>query len=69
MSRYSNYNRDPREIKARFNSKCAETGKQINEGDTCIYYPSSKQVFHPDSKQAEDFRNWQMDINCMGGDY
>jgi len=68
MSRYSNYNRDPREIMVRFNSTCSETGKEINKGDVCIYYPSSKEVFHVDSKQAEEFRNWKADL-AMGFDY
>ena len=52
----------------RFNSTCSETGKEINKGDVCIYYPSSKEVFHVDSKQAEEFRNWKADL-AMGFDY
>jgi len=60
---------DPRIITARFNSKCAETGNQINKGDECVYYPTSKQVFCMDSKQAADFRSWSFDVNMLGCDY
>lgn len=59
MRRYRNL--DPKEIIARFNSKCAETGNEIKKGDPCIYYPSSKQVFHPESKQAKEFRDMKFD--------
>jgi len=57
------FRNDPREITARFNSKCAETGKEIKKGDTCIYYPLAKKVYHVESKQALEFRNWIADIN------
>lgn len=66
MARQSN---DPRVIKARYNSKCCETGKQIKKGEECVYYPSSKQVFHMDSKTAEDYRAWAFDIDTLGHDY
>ena len=56
------YNNDPYEIKAKFASRCAETGKEIKKGDSCIYYPSAKQVFHHDSKQAYEYRFWLWDI-------
>lgn len=66
--RYANCNHDPREIVARFDSVCSETGKPIKKGEKCIYYPTSKQVFHPDSKTAYDYRNWKADL-AMGYDY
>jgi len=50
MSRYSG---DPRWIVARFNSTCAETGKKINKGDDCVYYPREKKTYHKTSKAAE----------------
>ncbi len=56
------YSRDPRTIRARFNSKCAETGKPINKGDECVYYPSSKQVFHMESTQAGKLKADQHDM-------
>ena len=68
MKRYSNHNRDPREITARFDSVCAETGEPIKKGESCIYYPTSKQVFSMDSKQAQEFREWKFDLS-MGYDY
>ena len=64
-----NYSNDPRVLVARFDSKCAETGKTIKKGDECVYYPSSKEVFHMDSKTAYDFRMWKMDIECFGANY
>jgi hypothetical protein len=60
---------DPKEFTARFNSSCAETGKAINKGDTCIYYPSEKKVYHMESKQAQEFRSWSFDINYLGCEY
>jgi hypothetical protein len=66
--RYSNANRDPREITAKFDSQCAQTGKPIKKGDQCIYYPVGKAVYHMDSKQAEEYRSWQIDL-AMGYDY
>lgn len=33
---------DPTIIKAKFESKCAETGAAIKKGDDCIYYPATK---------------------------
>ena len=59
---------DPRILKARFKSKCAETGKVINKGDECIYYPLGKKVYHMDSKQAAEYRAWLADMS-FGFDY
>ena len=63
------YNNDPHEITARFNSTCAETGRMIKKGETCIYYPIGKKVYHNESKTADDYRSWQFDCNMLGGDY
>lgn len=65
MSRYyKTYRNDPVEITARRDSKCAETGKQIKQGEVCVYYPRAKSVYHVESKTAYDFRtaraDWQM---------
>lgn len=49
------YAGDPYELHARFDCKCAETGKEIKKGDLCIYYPKGKKVFHVDSKQASEY--------------
>ena len=57
------------EIVAKFNSVCAETGKTIKKGDTCLYYPKTKKVYHLDSKTAQDFRSYQFDNECLGGNY
>lgn len=57
------YKNDPRQIVAKFNSKCAETSKPIKKGDQCIYYPLNKEVFHLDSNQAQDYREWKADVD------
>lgn len=62
------YKNDPREITAKYDSICAETGKEIKRGDACIYYPTSKQVFTIDSKTAQEYREWKADID-MGYNY
>lgn len=53
----ASYKNDPRELVARFDSVCAETGKAIKKGETCIYYPAIRKVFSLDSKQAAEFRS------------
>lgn len=63
------YNNDPRQITARFNSFCAETGNEIKKGEQCIYYPASRQVFTLDSKQAQSFREQQFDAEVLGYSY
>ena len=62
-------NNDPKIIKAKFQSICAETGEIIKAGEDCLYYPGSKSVFKLDTKQAEEFRNWKFDINWLGANY
>ena len=54
---------DPRELKARFNSLCPETGKAINKGDTCVYYPLAKKAYHTDSKAAADYRSLMFELS------
>jgi hypothetical protein len=49
-------NLDPYFTKARFDSVCPETGKQIRKGDEIAYYPQSLDAFHTSSKAAEDLR-------------
>ena len=59
---------DPYEIKARFKSVCSETGKVIEKGERCVYYPLSKKVYHETSKTAESFRSWKFDLD-LGYNY
>ena len=54
MSRYKNV---PRELIARFESVCPETGKTISKGDSCIYYPREKKSYHMESKAAADWQS------------
>ncbi len=52
--------RDPYFMKAKFNSTCPETGNAINKGDEIVYYPSCRQAFHIDGKNAENARALQI---------
>ncbi len=56
-------NQDPREIVARFNSVCHGTSRPIKKGDVCIYYPSSKKVYHIESAQAQSYKEWRQDLS------
>ena len=47
---------DPYFLKARFKSVCPETGKVIEKGDECVYFPIGRKAYHVDSKNAEDVR-------------
>jgi hypothetical protein len=62
------YNNDPKTITAKYESKCAETGKTIKAGDTCIYYPTSKSVYHVESNQAQEYGEYMADLDA-GYDY
>ena len=44
-------------ITAKFASKCAETGKVVNEGDECLYDPNQRKVYCSGSKQAASHRS------------
>lgn len=57
--------RDPKVITARYNSKCAQTGRTIEKGTKCVYYPVHKQVFHVESPQAVEFRKWKQDVSLL----
>lgn len=61
-------NQDPKIMAARFDSKCAETGKEIKKGDQFLYYPDGKKAYHLDSKQAQSYYEWKAD-QSMGYDY
>lgn len=47
---------DPYFLKARFKSTCPETGKVIEKGDECVYFPKARKAYHRDSKAAEGVR-------------
>jgi hypothetical protein len=55
----------PRIIQSKFECICAETGKAIKRGQSCLYFPSSKSVFHLDSKEVTDWRNNAMDEEVL----
>lgn len=61
-------NNNPYELRAKFDSICPETGKQIKRGDICVYYPSVRKAYHSDSQQAYEFRKMKAD-ESMGYSY
>lgn len=42
-----------RKITAKFNSTCAETGKPIKKGQSCLYDPTDRKVYSLDSQMAK----------------
>ncbi len=52
-------NQDPREITARFDSVCPETGNRIRKGDPCVYFPRTRKAVHTDSRAAAEWRAQQ----------
>lgn len=67
--RRRNYvNNDPREIIVKYAGVCAETGKPLKKGDTAVYYPRGKKMFHPESRTAEDFRSQKFADDFRLGD-
>jgi hypothetical protein len=44
---------------ARFEGRCAETGKPIHKGDLIAYFPASRQSYHKCSKAADQVRALQ----------
>jgi hypothetical protein len=61
--------KDPKVIKARFNSICAETGKQLKKGDDILYYPNDKKAYHLDSKTYQEYKEWKFDCDMLGQNY
>lgn len=63
------YSNEPRIITLRYPAVCAETGKPMAKGEDAVYYPSGpkgRNVFHPDSRQAQEFREMKAD-DAMAG--
>ena len=47
---------DPYFLKSRFKSVCPETGRAIEKGDECVYFPKARKAYHRESKAAEQAR-------------
>lgn len=43
-----------KQMSAKFNSKCAETGKALRKGDVIYYDPSTKKAYHPSAKAVTE---------------
>ena len=44
MNNFNSYSGDPRQITARFASKCHTCGKPIKKGEQIIYWPNGKRA-------------------------
>jgi hypothetical protein len=56
MNKFNSYSGDPRQIIARFASKCHTCGKPIKKGEQIIYWPNGKHAGHLKCDEA-DYRN------------
>ena len=56
MRNYAKYAGDPRQITARFPSKCHTCGKPIKKGESIIYWPNGKHAGHLACDET-DYRN------------
>jgi len=56
MNRKRFYRNEPKEMRARFDSTCPETGKKIKAGDLCLYLPADKKAYHVGSITAYNYR-------------
>lgn len=52
----------PREIVAKFDSVCPETGKPIRRGETCLFFPRERKAYHLESKQAAEWHAAAFDM-------
>ncbi len=58
-----------RVITAKFNSTCADTGRPIKKGDTCVYDPIGKKVYASGSPtQQRHLQEQQTAKRDQGGD-
>lgn len=48
-----------RELTAKFDGTCAETGKRIAKGEKCLYCPVQRKVYHEESRTASEWRSAQ----------
>ena len=60
---YKSYSKDPKWIKAKFNSKCSECSFIINKGERAYYYPLGKHIFCTKcaAKHEADFQSAAFD--------
>lgn len=52
-------------IEARFDSRCAETGKAIRKNESILYNTQSKKVYYSQSKTYKD----EAEARCMATQY
>ena len=62
------FKNDSRVIKCRFPTRCKETGEEIKKGESAVYYPLEKGIYSLSSKQAQEFLEWEADLQ-MGNNY
>lgn len=54
------YTRSGRFISSKFESICNETGKTILKGESCLFFPETKEAFHIDSDAVKKFNAMQI---------
>lgn len=45
----------PRYIKIKTKTYCAETGKELSRGETCLYFPDEKKIYSLESEKAKTY--------------
>lgn len=50
------YSRDPRFIRAKYRSFCAETKLPIDKGAMCLYFPLTRKVFRMNTEEVRKYR-------------
>lgn len=69
MAKFGTYKNDPRQINAKYDCVCKETGKPIKKFDPCIYYPAEKGIYHMESNTAKNFWSESFDMEYLGANY
>lgn len=67
MRRYTQ-DRKPYPLKLKFAGKCAETGATLDKGADAWYDPSTRKVYHPDSKTVQSWKEANFDA-ALGYDW
>ena len=46
-----------RELTVKYPAVCAETGNPIGKGETAVYDPNSRKLYHESSRTASEYRS------------
>jgi hypothetical protein len=56
-----------KEIIAKFDSTCGETGREIKKGNKCLYCTNNRKAYHMDSDTARDYWSHKFDEDILLG--